>query len=281
LIETIQGWINQAWSRLSKQSETAHLDAQALLSHSLQRPRVWVLAHPETTLNSEQIENLERQLLRLERGEPLAYVLGTCEFYGLELDIGPSVLIPRPETELMVEEALKWLRSHPERRIAADIGTGSGCIAIALAMQVESLKVMASDISPEALEVSRRNVERYQLGEAIKLVCADLLPAGMDHKFDLVCANLPYIPTGTLKTLVGIKYEPRLALDGGLDGLWLIRRLLDILPLHLAPGGLALIEIEAGEGNEALALAQGQFCEAEINVFQDLAGHDRILRIQI
>jgi release factor glutamine methyltransferase len=276
---TIKGWIEQAKRRLAEVSETASLDAQVLLAHHLNRPRAWVLAHPEVVLRPDQIEPLERKIERLEKGEPLAYLLGKWQFYGLELEVGPSVLIPRPETELLIDEALHWLRLHPERRLAADIGTGSGCIAIALAANVDGLNVIATDISQEALEIARRNVERYALQGSIHLIQADLLPekSGM---LDLVCANLPYIPTGVLKSLPRLEAEPRLALDGGAVGLNLIRRLLDYLPGCLAAGGLVLLEIEAGQGAAALQYASRNFIGAQISILPDLAGHHRVLRIQ-
>lgn len=280
LVVIVQEWLAEAGRRLAKTSKTAYLDAQVLLARHLNRPRAWLLAHPAASLRPEQITALESKLLRLEKKEPLAYVIGVWEFYGLELEIGPSVLVPRPETEILVEEALSWLRSHPGRRAVADIGTGSGCIAIALASNAASLFVVASDISAYALEVARRNVTKYHLQETVKLVQADLLIEDVNRPFDLVCANLPYIPSGMLETLAVQKHEPILALDGGEDGLCVIRRLLDRLPGLLASGGLALLEIEADQGVAALELAREKFGTAEITILPDLAGHDRILKIQ-
>lgn len=276
---TIEWWLENARRRLENHSETACLDSQVLLAHFIRRPRVWIVAHPEFILPIEEYEQLEIGIERLEAGEPLAYVLGSWSFYGLELEVGPAVLIPRPETELLVDEAIRWLNLHPGRRFVADIGTGSGCIAIALVSNVPQLIVTASDISTQALDIARRNVEKYRLEEYIRLVQADLLPQEAG-KFDLLCANLPYIPSDTLITLDKIKAEPRQALDGGMDGLFLIRHLLDALPDRISPGGLALLEIEAGEGPAALEYAQKRFRSAIVSVLPDLAGFDRILRIQ-
>lgn len=276
---TIQGWLEQTGLRLAAFSETASLDAQVLLAQHLNRPRTWVLAHPEAVLQPEEIEPLEMKIRRLEGGEPLAYVLGKWQFYGLELVVAPSVLIPRPETEMLVDEALHWLQLHPDCRSAADVGTGCGCIAIALALNVPGLNVVATDISQSALEITRKNIEKYSLQRMIRLVQADLLPDNIGQ-FDLICANLPYIPTNTLEALVKLKKEPRLALDGGENGLHLIRRLLNRLPKSLKAGGLALFEIGAGQGPLVLEYVCQEFAEAEMSILPDLSGHDRVLKIQ-
>ncbi|RME87431.1 MAG: peptide chain release factor N(5)-glutamine methyltransferase, partial [Anaerolineae bacterium] len=245
-------------ARLNPHSETPALDAQVLLAHVTGKPRAWVLAHPDVPLTPEQERALKAALSRIERGEPLPYVLGHWEFYGLDFLVTPDVLIPRPETELLVEHAIEWLTAHPERRLAADVGTGSGCIAIALAVHVPDLSVIATDISAAALEVARRNARRLDVGERIRFICCDLLPEPSEP-LDLLCANLPYIPSATLRDLDVYRREPTLALDGGPDGLDLIRRLLTIAPRYLSPGGLILLEIEASQGVQALALAYDAF----------------------
>ncbi|MDI6769051.1 MAG: peptide chain release factor N(5)-glutamine methyltransferase [Anaerolineales bacterium] len=286
--------------RLAIISDTPNLDAQVLLAHVLGKPRAWVLAHPEVELTPAQQAALEEALARLERGEPLPYVLGRWEFFGLEFILKPGVLIPRPETELLVETALHWLRAHPERRRVADIGTGSGCIAIALAANLPELRVVATDISPEAIDVAKRNAKKFCMSNRIEFLCCDLFPTaetfdfrfstlrqGFDRLnlpvqgrlFDLIVANLPYIPTKTLRGLRVYGREPTLALDGGADGLDIIRRLLDLAPHYLTPGGMLLLEIEASQGVKALSLAYDTFAEAEISLHQDLAGRDRLIEI--
>jgi len=272
-------WIEQVGRRLAGVSETASLDAQVLLSHVLGTRRAWVLAHPEVQLTSQQADALNEKLDRLAQGEPLPYVLGEWEFFGLKFYLSPAVLIPRPETELLVEQALKWLQEKPERRWAADVGTGSGCIAIALAQRVFDLKLLASDLSADALQVAARNACRYRLDRRIHFVQADLLP-DTRRPFDLICANLPYIPTETLQTLTVARLEPCLALDGGPDGLRLIERLLDQIPGRIAPGGLILLEIEAGQGQALESLLGARFPTAEIEILPDLAGRDRLAKIQ-
>jgi len=271
---------------LGKFSDTPALDEQVLLAHVLDKPRVWLLAHPETTLTPKQGRALEKALRQLESGVPLPYVLGRWEFFGLEFILRPGVLIPRPETELLVETALHWLRAHPECRRVADIGTGSGCIAIALAVNVQDVHIVATDISPTAIDVARRNAKKLGVDDRIEFFCCDLFPSRQTFNlrpstYDLIVANLPYIPTETLRGLRVYGREPTLALDGGADGLDLIRRLLVEAPRHLAPGGLILVEIEASQGAKVLSLAHDAFAEAEIHLHQDLSGHDRLLEIQV
>jgi len=271
--------VDQIKERLTQVSETPALEAQVLLAHLLGRSRSWVLAHPEISLNAEQLTELERQLVRLETGEPLPYVLQRQEFFGLDFTVSPQVLIPRPETEMLVEQALAWLRSNPGRRTVLDVGTGSGCIALSLAVNLPDLDILASDISAGALEQAQENLRRYAQQARVEFMLADLIPASR-KRMDLICANLPYIPTDELSKLEVGRWEPRLALDGGPDGLSLIRRFLDQAPSSLAPGGLLLMEIEAGQGQAVLDLARQSFPEAEIALLQDLAGRDRLVRIQ-
>lgn len=272
-------------NRLALISDTPALDASVLLAHILDKPRTWVLAHPELLLTPEQHGQLEHSLTRLEGGEPFPYVLGTWEFFGLELEITPDVLIPRPETELLVEKAIAWLQESPVRRTVADVGTGSGAIAISIAMNVRTARILATDISLAALKVAQRNARKFNLA-AIDFVQCDLLPPHIDPlatelHFDLICANLPYIPTATLYGLPVFDREPTLALDGGEDGLAVIRRLLTIAPEWLAPNGLILLEIEATRGIHALNLASDLFSQSEIHLHQDLAGRDRLLEIRL
>jgi release factor glutamine methyltransferase len=270
--------LNEARRRLAPNSESAALDGQVLLAHLLGVSRAWVLAHPEAQLSPEQESALQAALDRLEGGEPLPYVLGHWEFYGLDLIVTPEVLIPRPETELLVEQALSWLGQRSERHSVVDVGSGSGCIAVALAVNLPGLRLLASDISGPALRVSRRNALKHQVDGRVDFVQADLLPPTAPP-FDLICANLPYIPLAELKSLPVYRFEPLLALSSGADGLDLIGRLLRSAPPRLAPGGMLLLEIEASQGSRALALARSIFPLAEIQVLRDLAGRERLLRI--
>jgi release factor glutamine methyltransferase len=272
--------------RLAPLSDTPALDASVLVAHILQKPRTWVMAHPELALTKEQQEQLNDSLTRLEGGESFPYVLGHWEFFGMEFDISPDVLIPRPETELLVERAIAWLQESPVRRTVADVGTGSGVIGVSIAVNVPDANIIATDISPAALEVARQNAEKFDVGHRIEFIECDLLPSkpeffSTEQHLDLICANLPYIPTKTLYNLPIYGREPTLALDGGEDGLALIRRLLQIGPEWLAPNGMMLLEVEATRGIEALNFACDLFSEAIIHLHQDLAGQDRLLEINL
>jgi release factor glutamine methyltransferase len=278
--ETVGTRLEELVSRFQKMSATPNLDAQVLLAHVLNQPRARVLAHPEAHLTRKRTTTIDGLVARLERGEPLPYVLGNWEFFGLKFKVTPDVLIPRPETELLVGKALEWLHHHPDSRRAADIGTGSGCIAVALAVNVPDLHFLASDISRAALEVARYNAKKHAVAGRLECICSDLLPADR-RTFNLVVANLPYIPTRTLRGLGVFGREPTLALDGGADGLELIRRFLAVVPERIEPGGLLLMEIEASQGTQALSLAYDAFAEAAIHLHKDLAGRERLLEVQV
>ena len=274
-------------------SDTPALDASVLIAHVINKPRSWVIAHHELTLNTAQQKLLDDSLVRLKSGEPFPYILGHWEFFGLQLDITPDTLIPRPETELLVEKAIAWLQGHPAKRSVADVGTGSGAIAVSIAVNVPDAKILATDISYNALQVAKRNAEKFGVSQRIKFAECDLLP---DHRqqtadsssftlhpssLDLICANLPYIPTTTLRGLPIYNHEPTLALNGGEDGLAPFRKLLVISPDLLAPDGMMLLEIESTHGLKALSLAGAAFPEARISLHQDLAGKDRLLIVKL
>jgi release factor glutamine methyltransferase len=272
--------------RLTPISDTPALDASVLVAHIINRPRTWVMAHPELTLTPAQRKQLDDSLVRLERGESFPYVLGRWEFFGMDFEITPEVLIPRPETELLVERAIAWLQESPARRTIADIGTGSGVIAVSIAVNVPDANIIATDISANALDVAKKNAKKFDVEHRIEFIRSDLLPTKsafftMDQHLDLICANLPYIPTATLRGLPVYGREPTLALDGGEDGLEIIRRLLYIGPEWLAPNGMMLLEIESRRGIQALNLARDLFSQATIHLHQDLARQDRLLEITL
>ena len=277
-------------TRLTSLSDTSDLDASVLIAHVIKKPRTWVMAHPELTLTTEQQIQLNESLTRLEKGEPFPYILGHWEFFGLDFVVTPDVLIPRPETELLVEKAIVWLQASPVRSPStplrvADVGTGSGAIAVSLAVNIPDINILATDISSKALQVAKRNAEKLGVENKIEFIECDLLPnksSFVNHHltFDLICANLPYIPTQTLSRLPIFGREPTVALDGGADGLDLFRRLLNIAPDWLALHALILLEIEATLGVQVLNLAHELFAQAEIHLHQDLTGRDRLLEIR-
>lgn len=272
-------------------SDTPALDASVLIAHVLNKPRAWVMAHNELTLTTEQQKQLDNSLIRLKRGEPFAYILGHWEFFGLQFDVTPDTLIPRPETELLVERAIAWLQKHPAKRSVADVGTGSGAIAVSIAVNIPDAKILATDISSGALQVAKHNAEKFGVSERIQFAECDLLPHPFAplplgerwgaREIDLLCANLPYIPTTTLHGLPIYNREPTLALDGGEDGLDPFRKLSNLSPHWIAPDGMMLLEIESTLGSQALSLVDTTFPEARISLHKDLAGRDRLLQIEL
>ncbi len=279
--ETLGGLI----TRLKMTSDMPGLDAQMLLACLLDKPRSWVLAHSEEPLTRSQNAGLETLVARLEGGKPLPYIVGHWEFFGLEFEVTPDVLIPRPETEMLVERAIAWLRkSEPGSRElrVMDVGTGSGCIAISMAVNVVGLSITATDISFAALKVARRNAEKMNVSRDITFLETDLFPnLAISDSFSLIVSNPPYIPSSTLYKIPVYGREPTLALDGGPDGLTLIRRILAEVPHQLIPGGLLLMEIEASEGPAVLSLASDAFTNARVQLHKDIAGHDRLLEVQV
>ncbi len=210
----------------------------------------------------------------------MPYLTGIQAFYGLDFSITPDVLIPRPETESLVEECIKWLEKRPSKRRMVDVGTGSGIIAITLANSFSDLAITAIDISEKALSVARNNAKKFHLEERVIFIHNNLLA---DHqvKYDLIAANLPYIPQGILKDLKVSKFEPELALNGGKDGLELIHKLLVQSRTNINPGGLIILEFQYDQAQSVEKTAEIYFPNAEISILNDLAGRPRISKIQL
>lgn len=265
---------------LTPVSETPLLDAQYLLAHIMGKSRSWVLAHPEAYLSPQEVESYQRDTTAIAEGIPLPYVLEHWEFFGMDFQITPDTLIPRPETEMMVESAIQWAKSFPGHIWAADIGTGSGCISVALAKHTNNLSIVATDLSYPALNVALSNARHHNVDERIHFLQADLIPQ-ITIPINLICANLPYIPSNKLKNLGVFGKEPQLALDGGEDGLVSIGRFLKQASLLIAPAGMILLEIEASQGSRVIDLALGSFPMAKVDIQRDLAGYDRLLIIQV
>ncbi len=255
------------------------LDAHVLLGEILGVDRAFLLAHPEALLTPEQAARFAAWVERCAAGEPVAYILGRRAFYDRQLFVTPDVLIPRPETELLLENALAWTAERA--LVAADIGTGSGALAVTLAANRPHVTVHAVDISAAALAVARRNAE--DAGVNVRFYEGDLLLPLIERRIrlDLIMANLPYIASDEVPTLAVSRYEPTLALDGGGDGLDLIRRLLEQIPQVAQPGALVLLEIGAGQGVAALTLAQQALQPRRAELLLDYAGLDRIIRVEL
>jgi len=275
-LRTVGDHLAQARRILSPQSETPSLDSQLLMMKTLGVTRAWVLAHPEAVLTSVQSDAFEHDLSRVVSGTALPYVIGSWEFFGRPFVITPDVLIPRPETEILVTAALRWLSERPHGQRVVDVGCGSGCIAISLALDMPGHMIYGVDVSPTALAVARRNAEAYHIENELTLVDSDLLTP-FDARFDLVCANLPYIPTDRLAELEVAMREPSLALDGGPDGLAGIERLALQLASRLAPGGRVLLELDPEQMDRASDLIRAGLPGVTTRVLADLSGRDRVL----
>ncbi len=259
-------------------SETPVLDAQVLSSYILQCDKSMLYAHPERLLNATQKELFEEVKKSLSNQVPLPYIIGEWEFYGNSFKVTPDTLIPRPETEELVEHALAWLTDHPDATQVIDVGTGSGCIAISLALLNPHLKIHAVDVSEAALQVAQENAHRHEVTDRMHFRQQDLLQ-GDDHLYDLIVANLPYIPTETLKTLEVAEHEPWLALDGGETGLDLIERLLQETRSKMRSEFCIILEFEYRHGEMAQNLAQRYYSDAQITILKDLSANDRFVVI--
>lgn len=261
--------------------EGARFEAQLLLGMVLGVGRATVVAGIYPPLSEEQSVRfrslVEQRALRV----PFAYIRGTQEFYGHEFFVSPAVLVPRPETELLVEQCLARLRagvSGSGTGMIADVGTGTGCIPIALLAEISALKAVAFDISLEALRVAERNGIHNGVADRLRLVGGDLLSAGGTNRFDLIVSNPPYIPRGEIAGLQAevSRYEPRLALDGGEDGLDLYRRLVVQAMRGLCHGGWLCVEVGAGQAQEVELLMLGAGY-VSVERYRDFAGIERLV----
>jgi release factor glutamine methyltransferase len=277
--QSLGDWLAAARQLLRALEDEPPSSLYALAAHILQRPAYWPQAHPEFQLNPEQLSTLDRQLQLLLSGHPLPYLLHNQSFYGLDFYVDPQVLIPRPETELLVETALAWLAQHPQTHLAADIGTGSGCIALSIAHHCQQVHFTATDFSLASLQIARRNRTSLALEERVDLLQCDLLSA-VNVQFDLICANPPYIPSAKLPALAVAQHEPVSALDGGPDGLRLIERLLQQAVTRLKPGGLLLLEMEFSQSEAIQPLIRSYFPHARVTIKPDLNQLPRLAAVE-
>ncbi|MBI2918951.1 MAG: peptide chain release factor N(5)-glutamine methyltransferase [Chloroflexi bacterium] len=246
--------------------------------------RSWLYAHLQDEFPSTAQQALDSLLERRLAGEPLAYIRGHKEFFGLDFLVDRRVLIPRPETETLVEAALEWSRrgrDWPGPCLAADVGTGCGAIAVSLAVNLPQAVIYATDISEDALAVAEANAQRHGVADRVHFRRGDLL-GPLPHPFPLITANLPYVAACDWPSLSRevTGFEPRQALHGGQRGLGVIRRLLEQAPGRLLAGGCLLLELGFGQGQPAMELAHAQFPEARIRLLPDMAGTPRVLRIE-
>ena len=276
-------------------SATARLDAELMLAHILEIDRTGVLAHPEARVGDSGVARYQAAVDRRAAGEPIAYIVGVREFYGLAFSVDPRALVPRPDTELLVElagdEIVRRLTGDPRPPggpplSIVDVGTGSGAVAIALAVTMRrrgmagEVSIAATDVSAEALEVAVENAVGHGVADRIAFYETDLLPPLAETRYDIVVANLPYVASAEIDPSPhGPAHEPRVALDGGPDGTAVIVRLIGELPTALAPGGVALLEIGSGQVDAVVPAIDRLVPGATRIVENDLAGLPRVIRI--
>ncbi len=252
--------------------DTPRLDAEVLLAHALGVGRAALLTHPDRALTDKERASYDVLIERRSRGEPAAYLVGARDWYDLTLRVTPDVLVPRPETEGLLERALAWARGR-RVRAAVDVGTGSGALAIALARALPDATVYATDLSPAALDVARANARRIDPALNLTFLHGDLL-APLSAPVDLIVANLPYIGEEEYTALMpDVRlYEPREALVGGPAGHELLARLLAMAPARLRPGGALFLELGPPQAAPALLAARAIFPDAAMRLDDDYAG---------
>lgn len=275
----VQCELSRAAARLARAGvDSPLLDSQLMLARVLTTSRLGVIAHPGRPLSPAQAAEFQRTVERRESREPLAYILGTREFFSLDFQVTPGVLIPRPETELLVEIAVDRLAGRSVR--IADIGTGSGAVAVAAAVNIPSALMLATDVSDAALEVAAANAAKHLVTDRVSFSRGDLLEplVRAGGAFDAVLCNPPYVPTSEIAALQPevSRWEPIEALDGGPDGLDVFRKLLPEAVSVLAEDGFLAVEVGAGQarGVRGLALAAGY---GSVECFKDLAGIERVV----
>lgn len=266
---------------------TSDLDTRVLLLNAIDQDEKYLILNPLSPFTNAQYSKFRRYICRRKKGEPVAYITGHKEFYGLDFEVNKNVLIPRPETELLVEQALQYLRTKGLKNSMTinliDIGTGSGCIIVSVAKELQAtsykLKVnlFASDISEKALRIAKKNAKEHGVANEIKFYHSDLLSNNrLPKKFDLIIANLPYLRPD----YQGLDFEPRTALDGGDDGLKIVRRLIDSLADKLNAGGVALLEIDNSQLKTVRRIVDESkdFCIEEIKTIPTWHGSVQITR---
>jgi release factor glutamine methyltransferase len=270
------------------------LDAELLVGHAFGRDRTWLHAHPEAELGPGESSVLAGWIERRAAGEPVAYIRGFKEWLSLRIATDARALVPRPETELLVEAAISEIAARLVRDEAIvqawEVATGCGAVALAIGLRFRTaialgrLRLAASDLSAEALELASENLAAHGVGGTVTLACGDLmepsvLPGG---RADLLIANLPYLTSAEVETGAGSHaWEPRRALDGGADGLDLLRRLIRDLPGVIARDGVALLEIGQGQASAVLEMVSALPVRASVSTLRDLAGIERVVRIAL
>ena len=259
--------------------DDASLESELLLMHTLHINRIQLYLDLDHELSPKQEETFWHLIERRLNGEPTAYITGHCEFYGFDFYVAPAVFIPRPESELLVEKALKLTQNHAVSTIA-EVGTGCGAIAISLALNMPQPRIYATDISASALRIALFNCEKHGVTDRIRLLQGNMLDS-LPESTDLIIANLPYVEESALCRVRPESFEPRLALNGGSDGLEKVRQLCSQVGGKLHPKGCLLLEIGQGQSEIVATLLRSLFPSARVEITPDLSGIDRVVSLEL
>lgn len=276
---TIAEALRDAVQRLAAAGlKEAQKDARLLLSFALGRPKEFLFAHPEYELSEEEQSSFDEAVHRRENHEPVQYITGRTEFYGLEFTVSPAVLIPRPETEILVENAVNALRGKTAPRFC-EIGVGSGCISVSMLCELPNAAAIAGDLSRDALEIARRNAERHNVLDRLDLRLSDVFDSVAEDAFDAVVSNPPYISLDEVAELDSEvrDFEPKMALTDGADGLGVIRRIIEDSYHKLAAGGVLFMEIGHCQSESVRTLLSPEKW-FDVRFFTDLQSIPRVLR---
>lgn len=278
-IKKLINWMVEYFTE--KGLDSPRLTAELLLTHILDTKRIELYMHFERSVDDEKLTQLRVLVKRTADFEPFQYIIGKTEFYSLEIKVTPDCLIPRPETELLVERAIEFLRTRQDNQKVCDLCTGSGCVAVAIAKNYPDCNIIATDISDAALKVAAQNIEHHNLSEKIELLCGDLFQPVIhgldDDKFDLIVSNPPYVSDTEFQNLdKNVKdHEPCHALYGGTDGLDVYRKIIAEIENHLKPDGALMMEIGYSQADDITELLSPVF--KEIKIEKDLSNNDRIV----
>ena len=279
-IQRLLKWITEYLTK--KGIDSPRLSAELLLSHVLGLKRIELYTQFDKLVDKRQLDKLHDLVKRAGRNEPVAYLTATTEFYSLELNITPDCMIPRPETELLTERAIEFLRNRSATQLVCDLCTGCGCIAIAIAKNSPDARIIATDISDAALNIAAKNIDKHRLKDKIKLLCGDLfdpiIPQLDEGKFDLIVCNPPYVSAAEFEKLAkNVKdYEPRIALYAGQDGLDTYRRICKNADAFLKDDAALMLEVGYSQGKSVRELLEQMDCFAEITIEKDYHDNDRI-----
>jgi release factor glutamine methyltransferase len=280
-IQKLLNWITGYFTE--KNVDSPRLSAQLLLSHVLELARIELYTHFDKPVDADQLDKLHNLVKRCGEQEPLAYVIGRTEFYSLDIKVTPDCMIPRPETELLVEKAIDFLRMREGKQFVCDLCTGSGCIAVAIANNFANARIITTDICDSALAVAAENISNHNLGERVTLLCGDLFAPiieGLDNtEFDLIVCNPPYVSSAEYEILEkNVKdYEPKHALYAGTDGLDICRRITERVDEFLKPDAALILEIGYAQGKAVRELLEGADVFSEINIEKDFHNNDRVV----